>query len=168
MSLSIHTASAPAFLQILKAFEAVLDKAAAFCEARKVAPEVLLDARLAPDMLPFTRQIDFVTDYPVKAMARLAGKEPQSLEAAAGSFDALKARIAAAIRIVEGVTPQTLEGAETRDITFGVGAGKTMTLPAPAYLFLFILPNFYFHATAAYAILRHNGVDLGKRDFMGV
>ncbi len=166
MTISMYQAAVPAFNQTLTALSAILDKAAAHATARKIDPTVFLTARLAPDMFAFTRQVQIACDFAKNTMARLSGAEPPKFPDDEASFDALKARIAKTLDYVNGYKAAQIDGSEDRDITFPVG-GQPMTFKGQAYLVHFALPNFYFHATAAYAILRHNGVELGKRDFMG-
>ncbi len=167
MPLSMYDASAPVFLQMLKALDGVLDKAISFAAAKKLDPSVMPGLRLAADMLSLARQVQISSDWAVRGMSRLAGVEPPSIPDEEKTLEQLKERIAKAIAIVEAVKPEQLAGSETRDVTFGIGGGKTMTAPGSQYLFHVTMPNFYFHVTAAYAILRHNGVEIGKRDFLG-
>lgn len=167
MTISMYQASAPAFQHTLTALSAILDKAAAHAAARKIDPQALLLARLAPDMFTLTKQVQVACDFAKNTMARLAGQEPPKFPDEEKSFDDLKARIAKVIDFVKGFKPAQIDGTEEKDITFPAGPGATMTLKGQAYLVSFALPNFYFHATAAYAILRHNGIELGKRDFLG-
>jgi hypothetical protein len=167
MTISMYQASAPAFQHTLTALSAILDKAAAHAAARKIDPQALLLARLAPDMFTFTKQVQVACDFAKNTMARLAGQEPPKFPDEEKSFDDLKARIAKVGDFVKGFKPAQIDGSEEKDITFPAGPGATMTLKGQAYLVNFALPNFYFHATAAYAILRHNGIELGKRDFLG-
>jgi hypothetical protein len=167
MTLSMYQASAPVFQHALTALSGILDKAMANAAARKIDPTVFLVARLAPDMFAFTKQVQIACDFAKNTVARLAGQEPPKFPDEEKTFDELKARIAKTIDFVSGFKPAQIDGTEANDITFPAGPGKTMTLKGQAYLLNFALPNFYFHATAAYAILRHNGVDLGKLDFLG-
>lgn len=166
--MSFHDSASPAFLQTLGALSDILRKAEAHASARKIAPETLLTARLYPDMLPLTRQIQIACDFAVKTCARLSGSEVPSTPDTEKTFDELQQRIAKATDYVRKLAPDKFDGAEDRDVTFSVGRDQTMTLKGQQYLSHFALPNFYFHATTAYDILRHNGVELGKRDFMGV
>lgn len=166
MSFSMYQATVPALLRTLKAMSAILDKAAADAAARKIDPAVLLGFRLAPDMFALARQVQMVTDFAKGTMARLAGVENPKYEDTEKTIDELKARIAKAIAFVQSFKPEALEGSETRSISLPIG-GQTMTFTGQDYLVGFALPNFYFHATAAYSILRHCGVALGKRDFLG-
>lgn len=167
MSFSIHDAAVPPVLQILKAMPAILDKAARHCEARKIDPAVLLGFRLAPDMFPLTRQIQIMTDQAKGMAARLTGSEVPAWPDNEASIDDLKARIARAAAFVKGFAPAQFAGAEDRQIVLKVG-GSEMTFTGRQYLVNFVLPNFYFHAATAYDILRHCGVEIGKRDFLGV
>jgi hypothetical protein len=166
--MSFYDSAAPAFLQTLGALSDILRKAEGYATARKIAPEALLTARLYPDMLPLTRQIQIACDFAVKTCARLSGSEVPSTPDTEKTFDDLQQRLATATNYVKDTAPAKFEGAETRDVTFPAGPDKTMTLKGQQYLSHFALPNFYFHATTAYDILRHNGVEIGKRDFMGV
>jgi hypothetical protein len=166
--MSFHDATVPAFLQILGSLEGLLTKAEAHCKAKNVQPEVLLSARLYPDMYPLTRQIQTACDFAAKTCARLTGSEVPSTPDTEKTFEELQQRIAKAIDYVKAYKPAQFEGAETKDITFPTGPGKTTTLKGQQYLSNFALPNFYFHAATAHGILRHNGVEVGKRDFLGV
>jgi hypothetical protein len=166
--MSLYDASVPAFLQILGSLPGVLTKAEAYCAAKHVAPQTLLNARLFPDMFPLTHQIQIVCDFAAKSCARLTGTEVPVTPDTENSFEELKQRLAKAAGYVREFKPAQFDGAAIRDITFPIGAEKTMTMKGQAFLHHFALPNFYFHAATAYGILRHNGVDLGKRDFLGV
>lgn len=165
MAISMYRASAPLFLQILPCVSAVLAKGAAYAAQKKIDPSVLLDARLYPDMFPLTRQVQIASDFAKGAIARLAGQEPPKYEDNETSFDALRARIDKTIAFVKEFKPSQIDGSEDRDITIQIG-GSPRHYKGEAYLASFVLPNFYFHATTAYAILRHSGVELGKRDFL--
>jgi len=166
MPFGMYQASIPAFAKTLKILSAILDKAEAYAAEREIEPEVLLNWRLAPDMFPFTRQIQLVSDSAKGAAARLAGVEVPKFADDESSFAELKARIAKTVKFVESFAPKDIDGSETRDIALTVG-GQTLHFKGEPYLVQFVLPNFYFHATVAYAILRHCGVDIGKRDFLG-
>jgi hypothetical protein len=165
--MSFYDASVPAFLQILGSLQGVLTKAEAFCKAKNVAPEVLLGARLYPDMFPLTRQIQTACDFAAKTCARLTSSEVPAIPDTEKTFEELKQRLASTVDYVRAFTPSQFEGAESRDISFPVGP-TTMTLKGQQFLSHFALPNFYFHASIAFGILRHNGVEIGKRDFLGV
>jgi hypothetical protein len=166
MTMSMYQACVPAFLQQLGALSGVLQKAAAHASARKIDPAALLNARLFPDMFPLTRQVQIACDFAKGASARLAGIEPPVYEDNEKSFEELQARIEKTMAFVKALKPGQIDGSEDRDITVKV-AGKPVTFKGQPYLVNFALPNFYFHAATAYAILRHNGVELGKRDFIG-
>jgi uncharacterized protein len=166
MALSMYQASVPAFVQMLTALSRVLDKAAEFAAAKKIDPAVLLASRLAPDMFPLTRQIQIAADFAKGPMARLAGLEVPKYDDNETTIDALKARIAKTLDYVKSFKVEQIDGSEERAIVLTVG-GQPLTLTGQNYLVNFALPNFYFHMTAAYAILRHNGVEIGKKDYMG-
>jgi hypothetical protein len=166
MSLSMYRASVPAFVQILSALSLILDKAAAHCEARKIDPAALLNARLFPDMLPFTKQVQIACDFAKNTLARLSQSEAVKFADEEKSFDELKVRIAKTLEILKAAKPEAIDGTEECDVTFPVG-GKPMTFKGEMYLVNIALLNFYFHAATAYDILRHNGIEIGKRDFLG-
>lgn len=166
--MSFHDAVIPAYLQMLNSMSGLLTKAEAHCEAKKIDPGVLLGARLYPDMLPLVRQIQLVTDFATKGCARLTQSEVPSTPDTETSFGQLKQRIAKTIDYVRSFKPAQFEGADTRDVTFPAGPDRSLTMPGQQFLSTFSLPNFYFHAATAHGILRHNGVEIGKRDFLGV
>jgi hypothetical protein len=166
MPFSVYQASVPGFQRTLAAQSAILDKAAAYAEAKKIDPSALLQARLYPDMFHFTRQVQLTSDFAKGPSARLAGVEVPSYADTESTFDELKARLAKTIAFISGLKPEQFDGAEDREIHLKVG-GQPMSFTGQEYLIHFALPNFHFHATTAYAILRHNGLELGKRDFMG-
>ena len=166
--MSLYDSAVPPFLQILGALSGLLTKAEAHCAAKNIKPEVLLAARLYPDMLPLTTQIQLASDFAAKGCARLTHGEVPSTPDTEKSFDELKQRLARTIDYVKDFTPAQFEGAEARDVTFPAGPNNTMTLKGRQFLSHFALPNFYFHAALAHGILRHNGVEIGKRDFLGV
>jgi uncharacterized protein len=165
MPMSMYRASVPIFLQILPALSAVLDKAAAHAAAKKIDPQVFIDSRLYPDMFPLSRQIQIATDFAKGACARLAGVEPPKYADTERNFDDLKARIAKTVDFIKEFKPAQIDGSEERDISLMLG-GQPQKFKGENYLTGLVLPNFFFHATTAYAILRHNGVELGKQDFM--
>ena len=165
MPISMSDASAPVFLQGLKGLKGVLAKAAAHAEARKIDPDALLKARLYPDMFPLVRQVQIAADFAKGAAGRLAGAELPVYEDSEASFADLQARLDKTIAFVEGLQASAIEGSEDRDVTL-VRRGESQTFKGKAYLFEQALPNFWFHVTTAYAILRHNGVELGKKDFL--
>ena len=166
MSFGMYQASVPAFVTMLNSLHAILDKAERFAEERKIAPEVLLNWRLAPDMFPLTRQVQIASDMAKGAAARLAGREVPKYADDEKSFGELKARIAKTVKFIESVAAKDFDGSEDRDIVLTVG-GQEMRFKGAPYLTQFVLPNLYFHATAAYAILRRCGLEIGKRDFLG-
>ena len=167
MAFTIYQASVPVYLRHLAGLSAILDKAAAHCAARKIDPAALLQARLYPDMFAFVRQVQSACNHAVRGTARLTGIEPMSTDGGDASFDDLKALVARTVAFVSAATPESMRGAEDREVTFPIGGGKTMTLTGAEYLLHYSVPNFYFHATTSYDILRHNGVEIGKADFMG-
>jgi uncharacterized protein len=166
MTVSMHKISAPIFVQFLSALSGALDKAAAHCEAKKIDPAALLTARLYPDMYPLARQVRAASDHAVNATARLAGMEPPALPASEASFADLKERIAKAVDFVKSVKAAQVDGTEDKQIKITFSSG-TREFTGQSMLLGNSLPNFYFHCTTAYDILRHNGIELGKRDFMG-
>jgi hypothetical protein len=163
---SMYELSAPVFVRMLTNLDAILDKAAAFAVARKIDPLVLVNARLFPDMYPLTPQIQIAGDHAKGAVARLTGGEAPKYEDNETTLDDLKARIAKTVAFVKTFRPEQFEGAETRTITLKI-RGDERSFEGMSYLSRIALPNFYFHVTTAYAILRHNGVEIGKRDFIG-
>jgi uncharacterized protein len=166
LTLSMHQASGPVFKTGLTALSAILDKTVAQCGERKIDPAVLMADRLAPDMLPFTRQVLIACDFAKNTMFRLAGLEVPKIEDVEKTAEELQARIRRTLELVDSVPASSVDGSEDRPVTMTVG-GQAMTFTGQDYLLQFALPNFYFHLTMAYAILRHNGVQIGKRDFLG-
>jgi hypothetical protein len=166
--MSFYDATVPAFLQILGSLTGILGKAEAHCKAKNIQPDVLLGARLYPDMLPLSRQIQLACDFAAKSCARLSQSEVPSTPDTERTFDELKARLGKTADYVKAFKPAQFDGAEARDVSFPAGPDKTMMLKGQQFLSHFALPNFYFHAATAHDILRHNGVEIGKRDFLGV
>ena len=166
MTISMHQASAPRFVNMLKNLSAMLDKAQAYADAKKLDHTVLTSYRLYPDMLPFTRQIQIACDSARGAMARLAGVEIPKHEDVEQTFPELKARIAKTIAFIEEFKPAQIDGTEDKAVTLKT-RGKDTTFQGMQFLLGFAYPNFYFHVTTAYNILRHNGIELGKWDFLG-
>ena len=166
MSLTMYQASIPVFVRMLGNLSAILDKAAAHAEAKKIDPSVFINARLAPDMFPLSRQIQIATDMAKGCAARLAGIEVPSYEDNESTFAELHARIAKTIAFIESVSASQIDGSEERQITLKFGSHELNFL-GQAYLLNFVLPNFHFHLTTTYAILRHNGVEIGKKDYTG-
>jgi uncharacterized protein len=165
--MSFYDASVPAFLQILGALPGILTKAEAHCAAKNIQPDVLLGARLYPDMLPLTKQVQLVCDFAAKSCARLTHSEVPSIPDTEKTFGELKQRLAKTSDYVKAFKPAQFDGADTSEVTFPVGP-STMTLTGQQFLNRFAFPNFYFHAATTHGILRHNGVEIGKRDFLGV
>jgi uncharacterized protein len=166
MSISMHSASVPVFSKMLGNLQNWLDKAETHATAKKFDTSVLLAARLAPDMLPFVRQIQIACDGAKFGVARLAGIEAPKFEDTEASFADLRERIRKTLDFVESVPADKIDGTEDKDVTVPRRDGS-MILKGEFYLKHFVLPNFYFHMTTTYALLRHNGVDLGKADFLG-
>ncbi len=166
MPLSISSASVPTFVQTLTALSKILDKAAAYCEAKKIDPSVLLSSRLYPDMLPLVKQVQLTSDFAKNCVGRLTGEAPKFPDEEK-TIPELKARIAKTIDYVKSVSAAQIDAADGKDVTFPIGPQQTLTLKGEDFLLHFVLPNFYFHATTAYDILRHCGVEIGKRDFLG-
>ncbi|HXQ32077.1 MAG TPA: DUF1993 family protein [Steroidobacteraceae bacterium] len=166
MSISMYQASVPVFQQQLTALKGVLTKAESQAVAMKASPAVLLEARLYPNMFPLTRQVQIAADFAKGTSARLAGLEPPVYPDTESSFAELVARIDRTLEFLKTLRPVQIDGQEERTIDLKVG-GQPRTFKGLPYLLHFALPNFFFHATTAYAILRHNGIELGKQDFMG-
>ena len=166
MALSMFKSSIPVFVRTLDNLKAVLAKGAAYAQARKIDESVLLQARLYPDMLPLTSQVQIAADQARAGADRLSGKEPAKWEDNEKTFAELIARLDRTIAHLQSFTEAQFEGAETRSITRPV-RGEPRTFTGVTYLQQFVLPNLFFHATTAYAILRHNGLEIGKADFLG-
>jgi len=166
MTISMFQAAVPPSLQMVDAMSGVLAKAAAHCEARKIDPSVLLGCRLFPDMFALTRQIQVAADFAKGGCARLAGVDAPKFEDTEETFAELRARLDRTAGFIRTLVPSQIDGSEDRAIVIRI-AGNEMRFRGQPYLLHFMLPNLYFHATAAYAILRHNGVEVGKRDFVG-
>ena len=167
MSLTMHNASVPAFVRVFNNMLNWLDKAQAHAEARKFDTVNYLGLRLAPDMLPFTRQIQIATDGAKGCVARLSGQDVPKWDDTEATLDELRARIRKTIDYVQSVPAEQINGSEDREILLPTRAGEPMRFTGESYLKQFVLPNLYFHATTTYALLRHAGVDIGKRDFLG-
>lgn len=166
MTISMYSASVPVFTTLLRNLDHLLDKGLADAQARAYDPAVLAQYRLAPDMLPFTRQVLIACDAAKLCVARLAGIEAPKFDDTEASFPDLKARIRKTLDFLATVTPSQLDGTEDKDITFPVGRDKTRTMKGEAYLKHWATANVHFHVTTAYAILRHNGVAVGKADYL--
>jgi len=166
MSLSMYDASVPVFIRMLGNVRAILEKAAAYAEARKFEPAVLVQSRLAPDMFPLSRQVQIAADMAKGCAARLAGVEIPKYEDNEATFPELVARIDKTVAFLKTLKPAQIDGTEDKGITLQQRAG-TREFKGQPYLLHYVLPNFYFHCTTAYALLRHNGLDVGKPDFVG-
>jgi uncharacterized protein len=167
MSFSMSSSSVPAFEIGLSALSGVLDKAAAFAEAKKIDQSVLLQSRLYPDMFPLVRQVQTASDLAKNGVSRLAGVEFPAYEDNETTVGQLKDRLAKTAAYLKMIDPKKIDGAGDREITFPLGPTNQGHMNGADYLNHFLLPNFYFHVATAYAILRHYGVDIGKRDFLG-
>ena len=166
MTISMYQASVPVFDKMLGNLSAILAKTATWAEARKIDPAVLLSSRLAPDMFTFTRQVQIACDFAKGTCARLGGVEPPKYDDNEASFADLQARIAKTRQFVGTIKAAQVDGSEEKQISFKAGP-RELSFKGQAYLTGFALPNFYFHYTTAYAILRHNGLELSKGDFIG-
>jgi hypothetical protein len=166
MTISMYSASVPVYQSMLSNLKGVLAKGAAFAAAKKIDESVLMNARLAPDMLAMSRQVQIACDFAKGSTARLAGLEVPKWEDTEKSFADLEARIDKTIAYISEFTPAQIEGQEDRNIELTI-AGNPMSFKGQQYLLNVAMPNFYFHTTTAYAILRHNGVEIGKSDFLG-
>ena len=167
MSFGMYQASIPAFVKMLNNLTTILDKAEAYATERKIAPEVMLNWRLAPDMFPLTRQIQILTDMSKGCAARLAGVEVPKYDDDEKTFAELKQRLAKTLKFVGGFSAKDIDGSESRDVSLTVG-GQPIKFKGEEYLVHFVLPNFYFHSATAYDIVRSLGVEIGKRDFLGM
>ena len=166
MTISMYQASVPTFIRTLTNLAEILKKGAAHAETHKIDPVVLLNSRLFPNMFALTRQVQIVTDMVKGCAARLAGQEPPSYEDKESSFPELIARIEKTIAYLKTFTPAQIDGSEEKSVSLKVG-GQPMSFLGLPYLLSYVLPNLYFHTTTAYNILRHNGVELAKKDYLG-
>lgn len=166
MSITMYKASVPQFIRMLGNLKGILEKAAAHAAARKIDESTLLNARLFPDMFPLTRQVQIATDFARGTGARLSGVEPPPVEDKEQSFAELIVRVDVAIAYLRTLPAAQIDGSEARQITRTI-RGTPKTFDGLVYLVQYALPNFYFHLTTAYAILRHSGTELGKGDFIG-
>ncbi|MFI3187883.1 MAG: DUF1993 domain-containing protein [Methylococcaceae bacterium] len=167
MASYMYTSSVPVFNQLLNGLSAILTKAEVLAVEKKFDPKVLLDARLFPDMFPLSRQVQIATDFAMSVSARLTGVEVPEYDANEQNFTELQARISKALAFIDSLTPAQFEGSETREIVLRPGTPKEKILLGHTYLSNYGLPQFFFHVTTAYGILRHNGLGVGKGDFMG-
>lgn len=166
MAISMYRASIPVFVHYLTSLSAILTKAGAYCEAKKIEPAVLASTRLTPDMFALARQVQIATDHAKGATARLAGIDVPSFADTETTFDELQARIAKTLDFIQSVKPDAFEGSDDKDIALKAGP-QVLNFKGETYLTTFALPNFFFHLTTAYAILRASGVDIGKKDYLG-
>jgi hypothetical protein len=166
MSNFMYAASVPPIIRSLINLRSILEKAVTYAEAKKIDPSVLINARLYPDMLPLSRQVQIATDVAKGAVSRLAGLEPPKYEDNESTFPELLARLDKTIALLESFKPEQMDGSEDKTIMLPMHE-RTVTFKGLPYLLDFVLPNVYFHVTTAYAILRHNGVEIGKKDFLG-
>lgn len=167
MPMSMYAASVPVFRQMLGALDAVLAKAQAHAAARRIEPDALLQARLFPDMFPLLRQVQIACDFAQSVPARLAGEEVPAYDDSERSFEELHARIARTLAFIDGLDAARFQGSEQREIVLRPGTPKERRIDGQAYLLAYGLPQFFFHVTTAYALLRHNGIEIGKKDYMG-
>ena len=167
MTLSMYQASVPVFKQLLGGLSAVLAKAEAHAAAKKIEPNALLQARLYPDMFTLLRQVQVACDFAKSVSARLAGVEVPGFEDKEQTFADLQARIAKTLAFIDSITPAQIEGSEARHIVTQAGTPKEKIFTGHSYLFNYGLPHFFFHTSTAYAVLRHNGVEVGKKDYIG-
>ncbi len=166
MAITMSSASVPIFVRMLGNLLQWLDKAEAHAQAKKFEPAVYLGARLAPDMLPLTKQIQIACDGAKFGVSRLSGVDAPKFDDTEASIAELRERVRATVAFIESVPALSIDGTENKDVTIPRRDG-TLTLKGEAYLKNFVLPNFFFHITTAYALLRHNGVELGKMDYLG-
>jgi uncharacterized protein len=166
MTISMYQASVPSLTRSIINLAGILEKGAAHAEAKKIDPSVLLNSRLAPDMLPLSKQVQIVSDVSRRGVARLAGLEAPGMEDTETTFAELIDRCHQTIAYLNTITPAQIDGTEDKEIVLPMGK-QSITFKGMPYLLDFILPNIYFHVTTTYAILRHNGVELGKLDFLG-
>ncbi|XGB43619.1 MAG: DUF1993 domain-containing protein [Nodosilinea sp. LVE1205-7] len=167
MSISMYQATVPPLLRAVGNLSSILEKASAHGESRGIDPQVLLQSRLYPDMFPLVRQVQIASDLTRRGTARLAGVDAPPLADTETSFPELIHRLQTTIAYLESFKPEQIDGTEDKEFTVPVGGGHSITMRGWPFLSYFLLPNVFFHVTTAYAILRHNGVELGKRDFLG-
>ncbi|WP_437675902.1 DUF1993 domain-containing protein [Sorangium sp. So ce131] len=167
MAISMYQSSIPVLVRMLGNLSAILTKAEAYAQAKKIEPRVLIEGRLSPDMFPLARQVQIATDMAKGCGARLAGVDLPKYEDNEATFDELQARLAKTIAFLNSLRPEQIDGSEDRDITIPMGNNPPLQLKGLNYLLYWVQPNFYFHVTTAYAILRHNGLEIGKMDYLG-
>ncbi len=167
MSISLYTATVPVFKQMLLALSDVLKKGEEHAQNRKFDPAVLLQSRLFPDMLPLVRQVQIACDFAKSVPARIAGVEVAAYEDSEQSFAELQQRIAKTLALIEGMTAEQLNGSTVKEVVLRPGTPKEKKLTVENYALAYGMPQFFFHVTTAYNLLRHNGVEIGKKDYMG-
>ncbi|MGL4767336.1 MAG: DUF1993 domain-containing protein [Formosimonas sp.] len=167
MSISMYSASVPVFKQILGSMSAFLHKAELHASDKNIDPQVFLQARLFPDMFPLLRQVQVAADFAKGVCARLAQVDVPSYPDSEQTFAELQTRIQTTLAFIDSLSAAQIDGSESRDIVTGAGTAREKTFKGQAYLLNYGLPHFFFHTTTAYNILRHNGVDVGKKDFIG-
>ena len=166
MTISMYQVAVPSLVRSLNNLVTILEKGAIHAEAKKIDPSILIASRLSPDMLPLSRQVHIASDIARRGVARLVGVEAPAIEDNETTFAELGDRLRNVVSFIESFTPEQIDGSEEKVITLSIGK-ETMTFAGQSYLLFFVLPNVYFHVTTAYDILRHCGVELGKRDFLG-
>jgi hypothetical protein len=167
MSISLYSATVPVFKQMLLALSEVLKKGEEHAQNRKFDPAVLLQSRLFPDMLPLVRQVQIACDFAKSVPARIAGVEVAAYEDSEQSFAELQQRIAKTLALIEGMTAEQLNGSTVKEVVLRPGTPKEKKLTVEDYALKYGMPQFFFHVTTAYNLLRHNGVEIGKKDYMG-
>lgn len=167
MTISLYAASIPVFKQLLTALGAVLEKGEAHATAKNIQPDALLQARLFPDMFQLVRQVQIAVDFAKGTGARISGIEPPKYEDTETSFADLQALLSKVLAFLDTITPEQVNGREEQEIVLRPGTDKEKRLSTQTYLLHYSLPQFFFHVTTAYDLLRHNGVEVGKRDYMG-
>ncbi len=167
MTPSMYQASVPLLIRTLNNLSGILDKGQAHAEAKNIDPTVLINSRLYPDMFPLSRQVQIASDVARRGVARLAGVESPKVEDTETTFAELGDRLQQAIAYLKTFTADQIDGTETKTVTVPAGRGESITMEGWPFLSCFVLPNVYFHVATTYDILRHNGVEVGKRDFLG-
>jgi len=168
MAISMYAASIPVFKQMLTSLSEILNKAEAHATEKKIDPNALLQARLFPDMFPLTRQVQIAADFAKGVSARLAGLDVPAYEDNEASFAELRARIAKTLAFIDSIKPSQVDGSEEREVTIQAGTPREKKFSGQTYLLHYGLPQFFFHISTAYSLLRHNGIEIGKRDYMGI
>ena len=166
MAISMYKASIPVFIHVLENLMGIVDKGATYAESKKIDPAILINARLYPNMYTFARQIQIATDMSKGCAARLAGQDPPSYSDNECSFAELRSRLEKTIAFLKTFTADQIDGTEEKSVNLKVG-GQPKSFQGLPYLTRYVLPNLYFHTSIAYAILRHNGVELAKKDYLG-